>query len=258
MVLTFIEAFYKNIKKRLKTIINKKFEPMKIMKKLKYLFAVYLLLAAGSGLFAYKFDFVTVGDVVKEIRSAYGKLDSYQASFTIESERHGKRMLQKGIIRFKNSDRIVMDFYQPSNQKIVSNGKTMWIYIPSMNVVAEQDLNSGAGLFSSGSKSGLNSLFSKYHYRFASKEQPETMKDGSKKYTLELKQKESRSGYREINLQVDENYFITMAQGVTSTGKKVSIVLTDIKKNIDLPESIFKFDVPARAGILKNPMMSEE
>ena len=84
------------------------------------------------------------------------------------------------------------------------------------------------------------------------------MKDGSKKYTLELKQKESRSGYREINLQVDENYFITMAQGVTSTGKKVSIVLTDIKKNLDLPESIFKFDVPARAGVLKNPMMSEE
>jgi len=231
---------------------------MKIMRKLKYFFALSLVITFTSGLSAYKFDFITVGDIVKEIKTVYGNLESYQANFIIESERHGKKTVQRGVIRFKNSDRIVMDFYQPSNQKIVSNGKMMWIYIPSLNVVAEQDLKSDAGLFSSGSKSGLNSLFSKYHYRFASKEQPETMKDGSKRYTLEMKQKESRSGYREINLQVNEDYFITRAEGVTSTGKKVSIVLTDIKKNLDLPESIFKLDVPARARVLKNPMMSEE
>ncbi len=228
------------------------------MKKLKYLLTLSIIVFFASALSAYKFDFITVGDIVKEIRSAYGELESYQANFTIESERYGKKSVQRGVIRFKNSDRIVMDFYQPSNQKIVSNGKMMWIYIPSLNVVAEQDLKSDAGLFSSGSESGLKSLFSKYHYRFASKEQPETMKDGSKRYTLELKQKESRSGYREINLQVNEDYFITRAEGVTSTGKKVSIVLTDIKKNLDLPESIFKLDVPARARVLKNPMMSEE
>ena len=228
------------------------------MKKLKYFFTLTMIVSLASGLSAYKFDFITVGDIVKEIRAAYGDLESYQANFTIESERYGKKSVQRGIIRFKNSDRIVMDFYQPSNQKIVSNGKMMWIYIPSLNVVAEQDLKSDAGLFSSGSESGLKSLFSKYHYRFASKEQPETMKDGSKRYTLELKQKESRSGYREINLQVNEDYFITRAEGVTSTGKKVSILPTDIKKNLELPESIFKLDVPARARVLKNPMMSEE
>ena len=228
------------------------------MKKLKYLLTLSIIVFFASALSAYKFDFITVGDIIKEIRAAYGELESYQANFTIESERYGKKSVQRGVIRFKNSDRIVMDFYQPSNQKIVSNGKMMWIYIPSLNVVAEQDLKSDAGLFSSGSESGLKILFSKYHYRFASKEQPETMKDGSKRYTLELKQKESRSGYREINLQVDEDYFITRAEGVTSTGKKVSILLTDIKKNLDLPESIFKLDVPARARVLKNPMMSEE
>jgi hypothetical protein len=34
------------------------------------------------------------------------------------------------------------------------------------------------------------------------------MKDGSKMYTLILKQKESRSGYRTITLWVTENFFI--------------------------------------------------
>ncbi len=228
------------------------------MKKIKFLLTIFLIMSASALLSSYKFDFITVGDVVKEIRSAYGSIDTYQANFTIESERHGRKTVQKGVIRFKNSDRLVMDFTQPANQKIVSNGKMLWIYIPSMNVVAEQDLKSDAGLFAAGSKSGLNRLFSKYHYRFASKEQPETMKDGSKMYTLELKQRESRSGYREINLLVNENYFITKAEGITSTGKKVSISLTDFKTDVDLPGSLFKFDIPARARVLKNPMMSEE
>ena len=228
------------------------------MKKIKFLLTLFLIMSASALLSSYKFDFITVGDVVREIRAAYGGIDTYQANFTIESERHGRKTVQRGVIRFKNSDRLVMDFTQPANQKIVSNGKMLWIYIPSMNVVAEQDLKSDSGLFAAGSKSGLNRLFSKYHYRFASKEQPETMKDGSKMYTLELKQRESRSGYREINLLVDENYFITKAEGVTSTGKKVSISLTDFKTDVDLPGSLFKFDIPARARVLKNPMMSEE
>ena len=228
------------------------------MKKIKIFLTILLIMSASALLAAYKFDFITVGDVVREIRATYGKLDSYQANFVIESERHGKKTVQRGVIRFKNSDRLVLDFTQPANQKIVSNGKMMWIYIPSMNVVAEQDLKSDSGLFAAGSQSGLNRLFSKYHYRFASKEQPETMKDGSKMYTLELKQRESRSGYREINLLVNENYFITKAEGITSTGKKVSITLSDYKTDVDLPASLFKFDIPARARVLKNPMMSEE
>lgn len=228
------------------------------MKKIKISLTILLIMSASALFSAYKFDFITVGDVVRQIRATYGKLDSYQANFVIESERHGRKTVQRGIIRFKNSDHLVLDFTQPANQKIVSNGRMMWIYIPSKNVVAEQDLKSDSGLFAAGSQSGLNRLFSKYHYRFASKEQPETMKDGSKMYTLELKQRESRSGYREINLFVNENYFITKAEGITSTGKKVSITLTDFRTDVDLPSSLFKFDIPARARVLKNPMMSEE
>jgi outer membrane lipoprotein carrier protein len=151
-----------------------------------------------------------------------------------------------------------MEFYQPSRQKIVSNGQMMWVYIPSMNVVAEQDLMSDSGLFTSGSEAGLNRLFSKYHYRFASKDEPEIMKDGTKMYTLVLKQKESRAGYKTINLWISENFFIQKAEGYTSSGKKVEITLTGITTNVDLPNGIFKFDIPATARVIKNPMISEE
>lgn len=226
----------------------------------KYFLATCVILASffTVNAFAYKFDFVTVSDVVNNIKKNYSNMESYQANFTILSVKGDKKATQTGVLRFKSSDKLLMEFYQPSRQKIVSDGKMMWIYIPSMNVVAEQDLMSDSGLFTSGSEAGLNRLFSKYHYRFASKEEPEAMKDGSKMYTLVLKQKESRGGYKTINLWVSENFFIQKAEGYTSSGKKVEITLTDIKTNVDLPNGIFKFDIPATARVIKNPMISEE
>jgi len=128
-----------------------------------------------------------------------------------------------------------------------------------MNVVAEQDLKSDSGsIFSSGTKIGLRRLFFKYHYRFASKEQPEPQTDGSKKYTLLLKQKESRSGFRTIKLWVSEDFIISKAFGETSTGKKVTIEFSKIKTDINLPNGIFRFNIPPRARVIKNPMISEE
>jgi len=231
-----------------------------MFKKKKYLLAAFIVISAffAVNAFAYKFDFVTVSDIVNNTKKTYSKLESYQANFTILSDKGGKKVTQTGILRFKSSDKLLMEFYQPSRQKIVSDGKMMWIYIPSMNVVAEQDLMSDSGLFTSGSEAGLNRLFSKYHYRFASKDEPETMKDGSKVYTLVLKQKESRGGYKTINLWISENFFIQKAEGYTSSGKKVEITLSDIKINVDLPNGIFKFDIPATARVIKNPMISEE
>ncbi|MCL1833099.1 MAG: outer membrane lipoprotein carrier protein LolA [Leptospirales bacterium] len=220
--------------------------------------SILMLIFFSANTFAYKFEFTTVSDVVNETKKKYSSLKSYQANFTIVSDKGGKRVTQTGVLKFKSSDKLLMEFSSPSRQKLVSNGQMMWIYIPSMNVVAEQDLTSESGLFTSGSEAGLNRLFSKYHYRFASKEEPETMKDGSKQYTLVLKQKETRGGYKTINLWISEDYFIQRAEGFTSSGKKIEITLSDIKTDVDLPNALFKFDIPGSARIIKNPMLSEE
>lgn len=207
---------------------------------------------------AYNFDFITVRDIVGKVKKRFSEIGSYQASFKIVSDKMGKKIHQSGIIKYKSSDKLLIEFHSPHGQKIVSNGDMMWVYIPSMNVVAEQNLESGSGLFSSGTKSGLNRLFSKYHYRFASKDQPQKNKSGNKYYTLLLKQRETRSGFRKIKLWVSEKYFITRAKGETSTGKKIDIKFSNIKTDLDFPNGIFKFDMPARARVIKNPMISEE
>jgi outer membrane lipoprotein carrier protein len=209
---------------------------------------------------AYKvFKFTTVSDVVKKVKQTFSELESYQADFRIVSEKLGNKSYKSGVIRYKASDKMLVEFNNPKGQKILSDGKRMWIYIPSMNVVAEQDLKSDSdSFFSSGTRSGLKRLFSKYHYKFASKTQPEKQDDGSKKYTLFLKQMETRSGFRSIKLWISEDFFITRAYGESTTGKSLEIDFSNIKTNIVLPNDIFQFDIPPKARIIKNPMLSEE
>ena len=207
----------------------------------------------------YKFEFITVSDIVKSVKKRFSEVESYQANFIITTTKLDSKNNQSGLVTYKSPSKIRIDFYIPYGQKVVSNGQTMWIYIPSMNVVAEQDLKfDNNSLFLTGTKSGLTRLFRKFHYKFALKKQPNEQADGTLKYTLFLKQRESRSGFRTLKLWIDENYFITQADGETSTGKSVKIQLTNIKTDIDIPNGKFQFDIPSKARIIKNPIVSEE
>ncbi len=230
-------------------------------KKVKVFLAVVvccLLLPAYSGN-AYNFDFVTVTDIVKKVKKRFSEIDSYQADFTINSSKLGRQLHQTGMVKYKSANKMMVDFTSPQQHRIVSNGKTMWIYIPSMNVVAEQSLKSDStSIFSSGTKSGLRRLFSKYHYKFASKDQPVQMADGSKRYVLDLKQKEASGGFRTLKLWISENFLITKAAGQTAAGKDVEIEFNNIRTDVSFPNSMFKFDIPSGARVIKNPMISEE
>lgn len=217
------------------------------------------ILFCGSLITAQEFEFVTVSDVVKEVKNRFADVDSYSATFTIQSTKGSSTVVQKGTVRSLKPNMLRVDFTSPENQKVVSDGERMWIYIPSLNVVAEQDLKEDkTTTFSATSEVGLRRLFNKYHYKFASKEQPKLLEDGKKYYILDLKQKESRSGYKTLTLWITEDYIITRAVGETSSGKNVEIEFNNIDMTTKLAKGMFKFEVPANARTIKNPMISEE
>ncbi len=223
------------------------------------------LLAAGfcltlvSDTRADLFNFITVTDIVKKVKKRFGEIDSYQADFSMTSHKLGAVMRQTGTVKYKAANKVLIDSFGSRRYQIVSDGRKMWIHIPSMNAVVRQDLKSDSdSIFSAGTKSGLKRLFSKYHYKFASKTQPELQPDGSKKYTLFLKQKESRGGFRTMKLWVSEDFLITRAEGETAIGKKVELEFRNIKTDVSLPNGLFKFDIPAQAKVVINPLMSEE
>ena len=58
----------------------------------KYFLATFVILFSffAVNAFAYKFDFVTVSDVVNNIKKNYSNLESYQANFSIVSDKGRK------------------------------------------------------------------------------------------------------------------------------------------------------------------------
>ena len=228
----------------------------------KVIVSLSIVSAVTAGVTAFSFDFVTVSDIVKKVKDKYSKIECYTAEFTITSEKAGKKTTQRGVVKSKFPDKLLVEFSSPSGQRIVTSNRTMWIYMPSLNVVAQQDLSTGdsvsSSFFSSGTKKGLDRLFSKYHYKFDSKDQPSKADDGKMYYTVSLKQKESRSGFRTMKLWISEDFLIRRALGETASGKVVDITFTNINTSVDLPNGIFKFDAPPMARVIKNPMMAEE
>jgi outer membrane lipoprotein carrier protein len=226
---------------------------------MKNIIYVILVLTFTFSVSAQDFEFTTVSDVVKKVKDRFAEVESYNASFKITSSKDSKTTVQEGRVSSLKPNMLRVDFTSPSSQKVVSDGKTMWIYIPSLNVVAEQDLKEDkTTTFSTTSEIGLRRLFNKYHYKFASKEQPALAEDGKKYYTLDLRQKESRSGYKSLKLWVNEDYIITRAEGETSSGKSVTIEFSNIDLSTQLSKGLFRFEIPSNAQTIKNPMISEE
>ncbi len=229
----------------------------------KVIFPLFLMFALCMPLMsqdAYRFEFETVSDVVRRTKDEFSKVKSYSADFSISTKKGSVATVQKGTLKSLRPNYLIIDFSEPQRQRIVSDGKMMWIYIPSMNVVAEQDLKDDSGtVFSPGSYVGLKRLFAKYHYKFSSKTQPETAADGKQYYTLSLSQKESRSGYKTIKLWIaKDNYMIMRAEGETAAGKLVDITFSNISTSGNYSKGMFKMDIPSGAKVIKNPMISEE
>lgn len=209
-----------------------------------------------------KFDFVVAKDIVKKILKEFKSYNTYQANFKIVSKKGRKTKVRRGTISFRKPDKVRMDFSRPRRQSIVSDGESIWIYVPRLKLLGQQELKSKGdeGFFSKKIPIGLNRLFSLYHYSFTKQKQPSQANIGGQKgkyYTLALKQTTMTSGFRKMTLWVNQDYHIRQVKASTALGKKVTMTFTKIKTGIDLKESLFVFNkdkYPIR-NTVKNPLV---
>lgn len=201
--------------------------------------------------------FVHPTDVVKKIKENFYKLDSYQAEFTILSERKDQKKYTKGNAYFKKGGKVNFSFTNPSNDVIISNGKKMWVFIKRLNAVAVQDLKdpgSGKSLAGNLTDAGVITLFNRYHYSFDSADQPVTI-NKEKYYKLNLKEKVATGGFSEMKVYVDaQTYFITKMEANAPAGKKVTLTLSNVQYNIELPNSLFQFNIEDNMKVVENAL----
>lgn len=194
-------------------------------------------------------NIVSVNDIKLLMEKAFADIKDYTAEIDwVNGDAH-----YRGRMKYKEANKILIEFEEPKGQVIVSDGTFLTIYIPYLKVVVQQSLSESteSTLLTTASETGLRKLFDEYSFSFfdASTTQPFR---NTKAYHMKLDQKRPKVGFKTMDLWVSEKGHILQSNGVSQNGIRVSMTLSNIKINTELPDYLFKFEVPADAQIIRN------
>jgi outer membrane lipoprotein-sorting protein len=194
-------------------------------------------------------EIVSINDIKKLMVDKFASIEDYTADFEwINGTAH-----YFGNIQYKKPDKILLTFDEPEEQIIVSNGATLYIYLPSLKIVAQQSLAEGSEstLLTAASESGLGKLMDEYSFSFYDSSLLQTFRE-TKAYHLTLNQNKAKVGFKQMDLWVSDTGLILQSNGSSQSGINVSLTFSNIKLNTELPDYFFEFEVPPDAQIIRN------
>ena len=193
---------------------------------------------------------VTAQAVLAEIQSRYENTNELEANFL--QEYIGKVMMKpqkgEGKVYFKKKGMMRWDYKVP-NQKLISNGHTLWYYQPEENQVFVSDvskvLRERTPLAFLAGEGEISRDFTVLNFS----------ESGSQKedyFVLELAPKEPNAVLAKLALMVDKKtYYVVQADVFDELGNVTRTRFIDIKTNVALSSSLFNFTIPPGTEVLK-------
>lgn len=215
----------------------------------------------------------SVGEVVTALEKGYDSLRDMQASFSQRAEMASVKRVQNGagevFIRKGKGVAMFRFNYTKPRQEIVSNGKTVWYYLPENRQVMTMDaasLFAGGGGVALSYLTGMGEVSRDFTARFLGNGQ-----DGEGNYVLELVPKKGGQAFQKLHLTVSghavEEYLAkgraTVPFPIVSSvvfdqlGNRTTIVFSKIKVNRGVKASLFTFAVPRGVQVIQNPMVGK-
>jgi outer membrane lipoprotein-sorting protein len=203
-------------------------------------------------------EILTAENYFDEISARYGKIQDYSATISITQG----ETIMKGKLYYKNPNLLRIDFTEPEDQVLVTNGVELTIYIPKYEVILVQKLKrrSQAALANMASEQGLHLLKKNYGVAYLSGPNLIPLEEGSEEMVRKLKL-ESRStaeGFRQIVLAVGRTGLIRRITGVTIGYEEFVLDLTDIIVNQNIPDTRFEYDSPPYANVYRDFLFEAE
>jgi outer membrane lipoprotein carrier protein len=185
--------------------------------------------------------------VLDRLQRHYRDTNSFTAKFTEEIATVGAPKRQRqGTVSFRKPGRMRWEFSDPEKQTIVSDGETLYSYDPDLNQVLETPLKHA--LKSSSATSfllGIGNINRDFKAAFANPPTPTGLVD----LILDAK----TGGYKiEIGLDPATYNLITLTL-TDQLGDVTKIAFSDVRDNVELPDSNFAFNVPAGADVVTAP-----
>ena len=224
---------------------------------------------------------IELGDVIKTLEepfkdkaSAPSAIADFQADFFQESRVASLDRTQKGsgrvTVKFdrSRSDRPAppmfrWEYEQPVRQEIVSNGKTIWVYVPENNQVIQTDIDAAAqprGDDPMAFLTGLGNLSRDFQITWASPN-----RDGQGNPVLELQPRQSSAMLQKLLVVVSRDavaersrrgkpgsiFPIISTTVYDPSDNSTRIEFSGVRVNRKTPDSFFKFDIPKGVEVVR-------
>src|SRR5881396_3993394 len=197
-----------------------------------------LLVAAGSA------SAQSLDDVVRDIEGSYSRMTDLRAEFTQTAfnKSLNQTIPARGTVYLKKGGKLRWEYTEPTPQEIVSDGKKLWVYTPTLNQANVGDapaaLAGPAGSF----LAGLGRLRAEFTVRFLNPAQPT---DAEGNWVLDLEPKQPLPTLARLILSVDaKTWAVRKAVVYDQFENTVTMRLTKVAINSSLPDRLFTFVVP--------------
>jgi outer membrane lipoprotein carrier protein len=218
---------------------------MKMRKIFLIIFSALILLVFNPVAFC-----ATGQEVLNEIQNRYEKTNDYESNFI--QEYIGKVMRQpnrgEGKVYFKKKGMMRWDYTVP-NQKLISDGHTLWYYQPEEKQVLVSDVSSvlkeRTPLAFLAGEGNLSRDFNLLNLN-------ESVSQKEDNYVVELSPKEPLATLSKLILTVDKKtYTVLQADVFDGLGNVTRTRFIDIKTNAGLSNSFFQFTIPPGTEVIK-------
>jgi outer membrane lipoprotein-sorting protein len=220
-------------------------------------YIIVILILCVPGLVSAQ-EIQTAENYFDEVSARYGKIQDYTAIISITQ---GETVMS-GTLYYKNPNLLRIDFTEPEDQVLVTNGSELTIYIPRYEVILVQKLRrrSQAALANMASEQGLNLLKKNYGVAYLSGPEFLPLEEGSDEQVrkLKLESGSTAEGFRQIVLAIGRTGLIRRITGVTIGYEEFVLDLTDIVVNQNIPDARFEYDSPPYANVYNDFLFEAE
>src|SRR5258705_11759955 len=179
-----------------------------------------------------------------EIETVYGRMTDLRADFTQTAfnKSLNQTIPARGTVYLKKGGKLRWEYVEPTPQEIVSDGKKLWVYTPTLNQAnvanAPEALAGPAGSF----LAGLGRLRTEFQVRFLNPAQP---KDADGHWVLDLTPKQPLPTLARLILALDaKSWEIRKAVVHDQFENTVTMRFTKMAVNSGLPDRTFTFVAP--------------
>jgi len=196
-------------------------------------------LAAAGAAHAQSLD-----EVIRGVEAAYGRMNDLRAEFAQSSfnKSLNQTIPAQGVVSLKRGGKLRWEYSEPTKQEIVSDGKTLWVYTPTLNQVntgpAPEALAGPAGSF----LTGLGKIREHFSVRFLNPAQP---RDGEGNVVLDLTPKQPLPTLARLILALEpKQWEVRKAVVYDQFENAVTMRFAKVAMNAGLPDKLFTFTPP--------------